>query len=173
MPNALSVGQPGRPVIVLTRGLLAQLDGRELAGVLAHEIAHIRNRDLWLLGLAESIHRLTRALSTFGVILLVLNFPLLAMGAATVPFRLVLLLMLAPMASVLLALALSRTREFEADRTAAELTGDPRGLASALTQLERSQRSFWDLFLPRPQSAGRRLWLTHPAAEERIRRLLA
>ncbi len=169
----LSVGQPSQPIIVLTRGLLARLGGRELAGVLAHEIAHIRNRDLWLLGLAESIQRLTRALSTFGVVLLVLNLPLLALGAETVPFDLVLLLLFAPAASVLLALALSRTREFEADRTAAELTGDPRGLASALTQLERSQRSFWDLFLPRPQSAGSRLWRTHPAAEERVRRLLA
>jgi heat shock protein HtpX len=172
MPNALSVGQPSQPIIVLTRGLLARLDGRELAGVLAHEVAHIRNRDLWLLGLADSIQRLTRALSTFGVVLLVLNLPLLALGAATVPFDLVLLLLFAPAASVLLALALSRTREFEADRTAAEITGDPRGLASALTQLERSQRSFWDLFLPRSQSAGSRLWRTHPAAEERTRRLL-
>jgi heat shock protein HtpX len=141
--------------------------------VLAHEVAHIRNRDLWLLGLADSIQRLTRGLSTAGVILLVLSFPLLALGAATVPFDLVLLLVFAPIVSVLLALALSRTREFEADRTAAELTGDPLGLASALRQLERSQRGLWDLFLPRPQSAGGRLWRTHPAAEERIRRLLA
>jgi len=171
--NALSVGQASRPIIVLTRGLLTRLGERELAGVLAHEVAHIRNRDLWILGLADSIQRFTRALSTFGMILLAFNLPLLALGAAALPFDLLLLLLLSPAASVLLALALSRTREFEADRTAAVLTGDPRGLASALASLERSQRSFWDLFLPRAQAPGRRLWRTHPSADERIRRLLA
>jgi len=173
LANALSVGKPSQPILVLTSGLIARLNERELAAVLAHEIAHIRNRDLWILGLADSIQRLTRALATLGLILLLFNLPLLAIGAATLPFDIIVLLLIAPAASVLLQLALSRTREFEADRTAAELTGDARGLASALASLEESQRGFLGLFLPRSQAPGGGLWRTHPAAGERIRRLLA
>jgi heat shock protein HtpX len=169
--NAMSIGWAADPAIVVTRGLLERLDARELTGVLAHEVAHVRNRDLWILGLADSIARFTRGLSTFGMLLLMLNLPLLLFGAAIVPFNLLLLLVAGPAASVLLALALSRTREFEADRTAAELSGDPGGLASALAAIERGRASLWDRLLPGGQTQGR-LWRTHPAAEERIRRLL-
>ncbi len=169
--NAASIGRPSQPILVLTRGLLARLSGRELSGVIAHEIAHIRNRDLWILGLADSIQRLTRSLATFGLVLLFLNLPLLALGFAVLPPGLILLLLLAPAASLLLQLALSRTRELEADRTAAELTADPRGLASALASLERPQPGLWQLVLPRESDGG--LWRTHPPAEQRIRRLLA
>lgn len=170
-PNALSVGADDDPAIVLTAGLLARLGGRELAGVLAHEIAHIRNRDLWLLSLADSVRRFTRGLSLFGLLVILLNLPLLLFRGMALPPGTLLLLFAAPFLSLLMELALSRTREFEADRTAVELTGDPEGFASALRSLELSQRGFWDLLLPRGEPAGGKLLRTHPSTDERVLRI--
>jgi heat shock protein HtpX len=172
MPNALSVGRADRPLIILTRGILDRLNLRQMTGVLAHEIAHIRNRDLWLLGLADSMRRLIRGLSFVGILVLLFSFPLLLVGGASVPPGLLLLLMGAPMASILVELALSRTREFEADRTAVEMTRDPEGFASALRSLEMSQRSGWGWLLPRRTQTGSRLWRSHPPTEQRIERIL-
>ncbi|MGF1611666.1 MAG: zinc metalloprotease HtpX, partial [Kiloniellales bacterium] len=147
--NAFSVGSRGDAAIAMTSGLLSRLTLRELAGVLAHELSHIRNNDMWVMGLADMISRLTRSMSFVGVLLLVLNAPLLLAGVEQVPWLLVLLLIFAPSIGTLLQLALSRTREFEADLDGAGLTRDPAGLAAALQKLERYQGRFWeDIFLP-------------------------
>jgi heat shock protein HtpX len=158
--------------MALTDGLLRSLDSRELAAVLAHETAHAAHGDLDLMNLADVISRVTAALSMAGQFLLVLNLPLLLLGAAPVSWALVLVLVFAPGASSLLQLALSRTREFSADAEAARLTGDPLALASALGKMERAESGFWSgVFLPGNRSPHPSLLRTHPAHAERIARL--
>jgi heat shock protein HtpX len=175
MLNAFAVGQSQEATIALTDGLLRHLTLRELAGVLAHEVSHVRNRDLWIMGLADAIGRLTSFMSFFGVILLVLEVPYLVVaGAENVPWLLIALLIFAPTIGSLLQLALSRTREFDADLDAAGITGDPRGLASALVKLERFQGGLLEtLFLPGRRLPDPSLLRTHPSTEERIGRLLS
>jgi heat shock protein HtpX len=172
--NAFAVGRPDRSVIALTDGLLRHLDLRELAAVLAHEISHIRNDDLWLMTLADVISRLTGAMALVGMMLLGMNLPLLLLGAETFPWLLILLLLVAPVIGSLLQLALSRTRELEADLDAAGLTGDPAGLASALAKLERYRARLWEgLLLPGRRVPEPSILRTHPDTRERIERLLA
>ena len=174
MLNAFAVGSPDDAVIAVTDGVLRALDLRELGGVLAHEISHIRNRDLWLMGIAEVAGRLTRLMTGFGLVLLIIGLPLWLSGAASLPWLLIPLLVFAPQITTLLQLALSRAREFDADLDAAGLTGDPGGLASALAKLEHYQRGAWEQIL----MPGRRLpepsvLRTHPPTSERIARLEA
>ena len=174
MMNAFAVGRPEDAAIAVTDGLLRGLTLRELAGVLAHEVSHIRNGDLWIMGLADTIGRLTGAMSFLGVALLLVNLPLLLLDPGSVPWLLVALLVLAPSLVGLLQLALSRTREYDADLDAAGLTGDPRGLASALAKLERHQAGLLEsLFLPGRRVPGPSLLRTHPDTRERIARLLS
>ncbi len=173
MMNAFTLGRRDEAAITVTDGLLRRLDARELAGVLAHEVAHIRNNDMWIMGLADSISRMTRTLSFLGVFLLFLNLPLLMFGYGYVPWTAVLILMFSPTLSALLQLALSRRREFIADLGAAELTGDPMGLARALEKLERYQGRMWEqILLPDRRLPEPSLLRTHPPTEERIRRLM-
>jgi heat shock protein HtpX len=170
--NAFAVGNAKRSAIGLTEGLLRRLDRRELAGVLAHEISHVAHRDLWVMGLADMITRMTHTLSLAGQLMLFLALPLVLLGEYRVPWIALLLLIAAPTASALLQLALSRTRELDADLAAAELTGDPRGLASALARLEY-QDGGWlrRLLLPMRRPATSPLLRSHPATAERIERL--
>lgn len=171
--NAFAVGRPERAAICLSDGLLRALNGRELAGVIAHELSHIRNDDLWIMGLADLVSRLTSLLSWLGQLLLFLNLPFLLQGEVVVPWLVVLLLVFAPTLTGLLQLALSRAREFDADLDAASLTGDPRGLASALAELERYQGRYWEeILFPGRRIPVPSLLRTHPPTEERIRRLL-
>ncbi len=172
--NAFAVGRRDTAAIAVTDGLLRALSLRELAGVLAHEISHIRNNDILVMGLADTVASLTRFMSLFGMMLLILNLPLTMLEQEPVPWGLALLLTAAPLAGALLQLALSRTREFDADLDAARLTGDPVGLAAALERIERVQGGFSEgLFLPgRRRSADPSLLRTHPDTRERIRRLL-
>lgn len=171
--NAFAVGDRSGAAIALTTGLLRGLSGRELAGVLAHEIGHVRHGDLRLMGLADLLSRLTSVMSWVGQILLLINLPLILAGAAGVPWLLVLLLIFAPTLVSLLQLALSRSREYDADLEAARLTGDPRGLASALVRLERQQGRYWEeILLPGRRMPEPSLLRTHPPTEERVRRLL-
>jgi heat shock protein HtpX len=144
MLNAFAVGARDDAVIAVTDGMLRALNLRELTGVLAHEISHIRNRDLWLMGSADLAGRLTRLMTLLGLALLMVNLPLWLSGAATIPWLVVPLLVFAPQITTLLQLALSRAREFDADLDAAGLTGDPGGLASSLAKLERYQRGAWE-----------------------------
>jgi len=171
--NAFAVGARARAAIALSDGILRALTRREIAGVLAHEISHIRANDLWIMNLADTMSRLTGWLSYFGMILLILSLPLWLAGGPGVPWLLVLLLMAAPTLMSLLQLALSRAREYDADLGAAELTGDPAGLASALEKLERRQGRFWEeILFPGRRIPDPSLLRTHPPTAERIARLM-
>ena len=171
--NAFAVGSRNKAVVCMTDGLLRRLDLRELAGVLAHEISHIRNNDLRIMGLADLLTRFTTVMSYVGIFLLVLNLPLILTGSAHVPWLAVLLLIFAPTLGSLLQLGLSRAREYDADLDAAGLTGDPVGLARALEKLERYQGRFWEeLIMPGRRIPEPSLVRTHPPTEDRIRRLL-
>lgn len=172
LPNAFAMGNPEDSSICVTDGLLQLLDGRELAGVLAHEIGHIANRDLWIMGLADVMSRLVSLASWLGQFLLLLNLPLVFAGALYVPWHIVALLIFAPTLMALVQLGLSRTREYDADRAAAELTGDPEGLIRALNKLERHVGRFWEeIFLPGRRIPEPSLLRTHPSTESRIARL--
>ncbi len=170
--NALSVGTRKDSAIGITDGLLRSLSMRELAGVLAHEVSHIAAGDLRAMGLARAARLATSALSFLGRVLLIINLPLVLFGQVGLPWLFVLLLLAAPVVSSLLETALSRSREFAADRLAVALTGDPEGFASALHRIDRAS-SFLRRMLGLPGNrGGSRLLDTHPSNEARIRRLL-
>jgi heat shock protein HtpX len=172
--NAFAVGDRHDAVIALTDGILRRLDLRELAGVLAHEISHIRNRDLWLMNLADLTGRLTRVMTLLGLGLLVIGLPLWLGGGARPPALLIVVLLFAPQLTVLLQLALARAREFDADLDAAGLTGDPAGLILALAKLERYQQGLWEqILMPGYRSPEPSLLRSHPSTEERVARLEA
>jgi len=172
MLNAFAVGRPGDAVIALTDGMLRALTLRELAGVLAHEVSHVRNNDLWLMGLADMVGRLTRVMALFGTVLLIFALPAWLSGAVSLPWLLIPLLLFAPQITVLLQLALSRARELDADLDAAGLTQDPDGLASALLKLEHYQRGVWEQVLwPGRRLPEPSLLRTHPPTAQRVERL--
>ena len=167
---ALSSGTGPDAVIAVSGGLVVELPPRELAAVLAHEISHLRHGDLRILRLAEAASRLTRFLALFGLLSAVLYLPAaLALGVGTPPAQVLLLLLAAPAASDLLTLKLSRTREFDADFGAAELTGDPEGLILALRHIERLQGNGWESLVRGPSWLG--LIRTHPTTAQRLARL--
>lgn len=170
--NAFAVGSPESSAIAVSDGLLRVLSLREFAGVLAHEVSHVANRDLWIMGLADVMSRVTALMSMVGQFILLVNLPLLLVGAVTVPWVVPILLIFAPTIMSLLQLALSRAREFEADLGGAQLTRDPLGLASALLKLERHQGRFWEeILLPGRRIPNPSLLRTHPPTEERVMRL--
>jgi heat shock protein HtpX len=169
--NAFATGSVHDSAITVTDGLLRAMTLRELAGVLAHEIAHVRGHDLWVMNLADVVGRLTGLLSMVGQALLIVMLPLSIFRDYELPLLPIVALILAPTVSLLLQLALSRTREYHADVVAAELTGDPEGLALALDKLERLQGGWIERMF---MVSGRvPPWLrTHPRTQERVRRLL-
>jgi heat shock protein HtpX len=170
--NALTVGGGEASAVAVTDGLLRQLDGRELTGVLAHEISHLQQKDIHVLRFAGVIGRITSLFALFGQVLLFLNIPLILMGQTPISWVTILILVAAPVLSGLLQMALSRTREFDADLGAAWLTGDPEGLARALEKMAQTQVSaFRRLFWPTNQPAKSSLYSTHPATGERVTRL--
>ncbi len=172
--NAFAVGGRGDAVVAVTAGLLNRLDFQELTGVLAHEISHVMHDDLEVMTLADVFTRITGIFSTLGKVLVLINLPLLLVGAVGISWWLVLVLLGAPVVSTLLQLALSRVREFEADAAAARLTGDPEGLARALARIERQQGSLFDrLFFPGRGEQEPSLLRSHPVTDERVRRLVA
>jgi heat shock protein HtpX len=174
--NAFATGTPQKAAIGITEGLLRRLSLRELAGVLAHELSHVRNNDLAVMGLADTMTRFTQVLSYLALFLGIVNLPALLLGDSDISLTALLLLYLAPTAGSLLQLSLSRTREYDADVEGATLTGDPAGLAAALNKLESYQGSFWeDLMFPVPSRRIPQpsLLRSHPSSADRIRRLLA
>ncbi len=171
-PNAATIGRRDEPVIIVTEGLLDMLSVREITGVLAHEIAHIRNNDLQVFIFAEVMKQLTIALSRFVWFLLLVQLPFVLFTGLLFPARLLLWLAAAPLLVFVLQLALLRTREFAADLGAVELTGDPEGLASALYRVSNPVRSVFGILFPVPQQTEHSLFRTHPAVETRIHRLL-
>lgn len=169
--NAFAVGNVGNSAIVLNDGLLRTLDAREIAGVLAHEVAHIAHGDLRVMSLADYVSRLTTFLSLAGQLMVLLYLPFLLVGSAEINWLPFLLLILAPWLATLAQSGLSRVREYDADLAAAHLGGDPLGLASALVRIERVGRNWRQWFMPgwgNPDPS----WLrSHPPTSERVRRL--
>lgn len=169
--NAFTLGSRQRAAIALSDGALRGFSPRELAGVLAHELAHVAHGDLRVMGLADLVSRLTAVYALAGQLLLLLALPAWALGVVDIDWGALLLLAASPYLALLAQLGLSRVREFDADREAAGLTGDPLGLASALARIESGESAWRRLLLPgwgNPQPS----WLrTHPATAERIRRL--
>ncbi len=173
--NAFAAGRPNHAVIAITEGLLRRLDTREIIAVLAHEMSHIRNNDLWVMGIADVLTRIAQALAYVAIVLAVMNVFAALQGEQAASWLAIALLYLAPTLSSLLQLGLSRAREYDADLEAAQLTGDPLGLVSALQRLEHRTGSFWEDMMP--PVPGRRvaypsLLRSHPATEDRVKRLI-
>ena len=172
MLNAFTVGQLPNVAIGVTDGLLRRLTQRELVGVLAHEMSHIVHRDTWVMGLADVVSRTTSLCANAGQLLLIISIPSMLLSAYSPPWLLILILLSAPTLSALLQLALSRTREFDADLEAVRLIGDADGLAAALARLVRYQHGFLErLLMPGRRLPDPTLLRTHPTTEERIERL--
>lgn len=173
MINAFAIGNRNHAAIALTDGLLRQLSQRELVGVLGHEIAHIANGDLKVMGLADFVSRLTNLFSGAGQLMVLISLPVLFLEGYNVEFNLpaLLILIFSPHLAILAQLGLSRVREYDADLKSAILTGDPMGLAHALVRIEKVSGSWLKLLLPgwgNPQPS----WLrSHPPTEERVKRL--
>jgi len=175
MMNAFAVGRRDDAAIAVTDALARNLTRRELAGVLAHEISHVAAEDVKVMAFADMVSRFTSLMSTIGLISLFLNLvSLLGGAAAQVPWEGTIVLLAAPTVGGLLQMALSRTREFDADLNAASLTGDPEGLASALVKLEQAQGRLWEgMMLPGSRIPDPSILRSHPPTRERVARLLA
>lgn len=179
LPNAFALAGFGQPsTVAFSTGLLQNLSEREVSGVLAHEISHLKNRDTLLsLSAGLFVQSIAAVANTFGILMLLLflmgGWPQSGAGLLTV----MLLVGPAPYLAYALQAALMRTRERMADRDAALLTGDPQGLASALFKLERLNRYLAGLhrrfrFIYTTETGEGPEWLrTHPPTEERIRAL--
>lgn len=182
--NAFATGRdPEHAVVAVTRGLLEVLDERELRGVLAHEVAHVKHRDILVASVAAGI---ATAISSVGNLL---AFSGLLGGGSDdedgAPAGGLLFALVAPIAATMVQLGISRSREYMADEAGARLTGDPLGLASALARLQQAAEvvpaaaapATASLYIVNPFGstlAGlAKLFSTHPPAEERIRRLEA
>jgi heat shock protein HtpX len=172
--NAFTMGRGENVAVAVTDGMIRSLNPREFAGVLAHELSHVRNGDLWVMMLADSIGRLTNLMTMAGGLLLLVNLPLLLLGMAQISWLFILLLLFAPTIASLLQMGLSRAREYDADLEAASLTGDPAGLASALNKLEQQEASLWErILMPGRRLPEPSLLRSHPPTDERVRRLLS
>ena len=173
--NAFAVGNKQDSAVAITDGLLRILNPREIAGVLAHEVSHIRHRDISVMGIADTVSRITGSLSQLGQLMLFLAIPAFLMRGGVFMLVIAVLMIFAPMISNLMQLALSRAREFNADLGAVSLTGDAAGLASALHKLERitsGRGGFPWIFAGRKRETVPAMLRTHPPTEERIRRIL-
>jgi heat shock protein HtpX len=183
-PNAFATGRnPQHAAVAVTHGILRIMDETELEGVLAHELSHVLNRDILISTIAATIA---------GAISMVANMAQWGMmfggarhdddeGHGTNPIALILTVILAPLAAMIIQMAVSRSREYQADASGAKLTRNPLGLASALGKLEQASRvvpmnanpSTAHLFIVNPLS-GRSLmslFATHPPVQDRIARL--
>ncbi len=148
MLTAFSAGTPQNSAIAVTEGLLRRLTMREIAGVFAREISHIAFADLTVLTIADLVSRAAQLMYYAGLVLAARNLYHLLINDELVSWWSVALLVLAPALLNLLQLNLSRRREFETDRAGALLTGDPMGLASAISRLEASTGTVADDLIP-------------------------
>lgn len=182
-PNAFATGRnPEHGVVAVTEGIVDLLSERELRGVLAHEMAHIRNRDILVATIAAGI----AAAVTY--VVHAAHFSALFGGRSDDEdghgsvLGNILLVLVAPIAATVIQLGISRSREYMADETGAGLTGDPEGLARALEKMQSAvhripaqvEPATASLFIVSPLAGGRslmNLFSTHPVMEERIRRL--
>jgi heat shock protein HtpX len=173
--NAFTVGTGAQAIIGVTDGLLRHLNREEVAAVLAHEVAHIRNDDTRVMGFAALLSQLIQGMSLFGQLLLIVNLPLILAGHQFLSMSGLLMLILAPYAGFLLQLALSRSREYLADTEAVALIESAHPLARALQKIEHHNRHLKRRFLrwPLAEMPNDALLRTHPPTRERVRRLLA
>ncbi len=182
-PNAFATGRNDKTALVcVTAGLLRVLDRSEVRGVVAHEVAHIRNKDILIGSIAAAVATAISAIANLALFAGMFGGNSDEDGPN--PAVTMLLAILAPIAAGLMQMALSRSREFEADRIGAELLGDPRPLASALAKLDRTSKEIpMDVdpahataYIVNPltgrQADFTKLFMTHPPMEERIARLL-
>jgi len=174
-PNAFATGRdPAHAVVCVTQGMLQVASADELAGVIGHELAHVKNRDMLIGTVAATLSAAVVMLARFGF----------WFGGDDDRGGLLsglLMLILAPLAAMLIQMAISRTAEYRADRIGAEISGRPDALASALLKLEAEARrkpmqlnpSAAHLAIVNPLRTGglSRLFRTHPPTEERVRRL--
>ena len=166
---AFTVGGQDSIGMALSDGLLRKLSGREISGVLAHELSHVAHHDLTLMALADFVTKVTRTLALLALILLAINLPYLMSGEVAIPWPPIALLMVAPLLSLLLQLGLSRAREYDADAGAALLTGDPEAIASALQKMDAQQRRYWETLMGRQGAVDQpSLLRTHPRTEDRV-----
>ena len=175
--NAFATGSRDKAAVAVTEGLLRKLSMKELAAVLAHEISHIKNGDLSVMAIADIASRIVQAMSYCALLFVLLNLAgLMIDGETKVSWLAILILYFAPLLSSLMQLGLSRAREYDADLEAAQLTGNPAWLVSALQRLDRHAGAMWeDLMMPVP---GRRVpqpsvFRSHPTTESRVARLEA
>ena len=183
--NAFATGRdPNHAAVAVTQGILRLMDERELTGVLAHELAHVKNRDILISSVAATLA---------GAIMMLASMAqwaaIFGMGRSDDDedgggmLGMLVMAFLAPLAATIIQMAIARTREFAADRTGAALSGDPLGLASALSKLglaaERipmdasPQTSHFFIVNPLRGQSVARFFSTHPPLEERIARLRA
>ncbi|MGF1609548.1 MAG: zinc metalloprotease HtpX [Kiloniellales bacterium] len=181
-PNAFATGRnPQNAAVAATTGLLQRLSEEEIAGVMAHELAHVKNRDTLIMTITATIAGALSMLANFGLFFGRMggnrNNPLGIVGVLMVAI-------LAPLAAMLVQMAISRSREYEADRIGAEISGRPLWLASALEKIQGAARAIDNqpaernpatahLFIINPLHAHKvdSLFSTHPRTEERIARL--
>ncbi|MEP7083376.1 MAG: zinc metalloprotease HtpX [Betaproteobacteria bacterium] len=182
-PNAFATGRnPDHAAVAVTSGILQLLSTRELRGVLAHELTHVKNRDILTSTITASI---AGAISSLGWFMSGFGRRD-GEGGGVNPIASIVVLILAPIAAMLLQMAISRTREFEADKGGADISRDPRALADALAKIERYAKGLpletaeahpatAQMMIINPLSGGglRGLFATHPPTEERIARLHA
>ncbi|MCG8669407.1 MAG: zinc metalloprotease HtpX [Pseudomonadales bacterium] len=168
--NAFATGTQAKAAIGLSHGLLQQLTLEEVAGVLAHEISHIRHNDMRVMAIADTLGNLTRTLSLLGQFILLVSIPMILSGVAEINLLPLALLIAAPTISAIIQLAISRRREYQADLSSAELLGSPQPLIKALRRLDQ-QNSYWERFYRASSDNG--LLRTHPKTEDRIEQLNA
>jgi heat shock protein HtpX len=179
-PNAFATGRnPSHSSFAITEGLMRMMDDRELEGVIAHELAHIKNRDILISSVAATMAAAITYLAHFGMFFGRRDDE--DEGGGIV--GMILMMVLAPISAMLIQMAISRSREFSADATAAKYTGNPWGLSNALRKLEMASKrvpleanpATAHMFIIKPFT-GRsmmKLFSTHPSTEERVARLEA
>jgi heat shock protein HtpX len=181
-PNAFATGRnPENAAVAATTGLLDVLDSDEVAAVMAHELAHVKNRDTLIMTVTATIAGAIGMLANFAML-----FGQNRDGRGLGPIPTILMMILAPMAAMLVQMAISRSREYEADRIGGEIVGDPRLLARALAKISRGVQAIPNesaernpasahLFIMNPLSGARmdNLFSTHPNPANRIEALEA
>ena len=182
-PNAFATGRnPDHAAVAATRGILQMLSARELRGVMAHELAHVKHRDILISTISATMAGAISMLANFAMFFGGRN----AEGRPANPIASIAMMILAPLAASLIQMAISRAREFDADHGGAEISGDPRALADALAKIDAYARGIpmntaeahpetAQMMIMNPLSGGglRGLFSTHPSTEERIARLHA
>lgn len=182
-PNAFATGRnPDNAAVAATTGILRVLNERELRGVMAHELAHVKHRDILISTISATVAGAVSSLAQFGMFFGGRDEE----GRPANPLVAILVTLFAPVAAMLIQFAISRAREFEADRGGAEISGDPQALAAALEKIHRyasgvpmqtaeANPATAQMMIMNPLSSGglAGLFSTHPDTAERISRLQA